>query len=544
MITQIPLSELKFDLNNVRQVSTDKMADQQLEASIASKGLLHNLVVTKNGSGYIVIDGNRRLAALKAIANDAYPVPCFIVNEYDQELGLHANMMRQSMHPLDECDVISGIASTGADDYDGIAKRFGQTTKWVMQRIALSDLSEYAKELFRQGKFGMSVASALCIGTHEQQDQFLRGYEDTKYINPDQAKHFVTRGKANINKLLYDFDSLSEDQKQKLKIETDLFDDVSYATDINEFNHIQYHYISEKKKEYLKTFEDVEVHFDKHDFEITGLRHMKKRYDWKLSDFDSSNSIMVITYNRDTFTYNESVYQRYDLEEIDNQVEVNDEDEEQEELTPLNMSNAQLQQVHGYFADYLRREMFQTPMSYLRLCKALVAHRVLHLGFEWANRVGNVIVESQLNSDYKTDEEPDGYTEPNFQEYIDTHKLALDSWRHDHDGTAVHYCLTLPDEELDKLFVAAILRTISKADFQREDCNTLFRVSEHADMEWFRPDSKWLNKYKVEQLDMLSQEFIGGTFGTSKKEKINKLLEFSDLLAKFNPYGSWPQKSE
>jgi len=544
MITQIPLSELKFDLNNVRQVSTDKMADQQLEASIASKGLLHNLVVTKNGSGYIVIDGNRRLAALKAIANDAYPVPCFIVNEYDQELGLHANMMRQSMHPLDECDVISGIASTGADDYDGIAKRFGQTTKWVMQRIALSDLSEYAKELFRQGKFGMSVASALCIGTHEQQDQFLRGYEDTKYINPDQAKNFVTRGKADINRLLYDFDSLSEDQKQKLKIETDLFDDVSYATDMNEFNHLQYEYISEKKKEYLKRFEDVEVHFDKHDFEITGLRHMRKRYDWKLSDFDASNSIMVITYNRDTFTYSESVYQRYDLEEIDNQVEVNDEGEEQEELTPLNMSNAQLQQVHGYFADYLRREMFKTPMSYLRLCKALVAHRVLHLGFEWANRVGNVIVESQLNSDYKTDEEPDGYTEPYFQEYIDTHKLALDSWRHDNDGTAVHYCLTLPDEELDKLFVAAILRTISKADFQREDCKTLFNVNEQANMEWFRPDSKWLNKYKVEQLDMLSQEFIGGTFGTSKKEKINKLLEFSDLLAKFNPYGSWPQKSE
>ena len=542
MITQIPLSELKFDLNNVRQVSTDKMADQQLEASIASKGLLHNLVVTKNGSGYIVIDGNRRLAALKAIANDAYPVPCFIVNEYDQELGLHANMMRQSMHPLDECDVISGIASTGADDYDGIAKRFGQTTKWVMQRIALSDLSEYAKELFRQGKFGMSVASALCIGSHEQQDQFLRGYEDTKYINPDQAKNFVTRGKADINRLLYDFDSLSEDQKQKLKIETDLFDDVSYATNMNEFNHLQYEYISEKKKEYLKRFEDVEVHFDKHDFEITGLRHMRKRYDWKLSDFDASNSIMVITYNRDTFTYSESVYQRYDLEEIDNQV--NDEDEEQEELTPLNMSNAQLQQVHGYFADYLRREMFKTPMSYLRLCKALVAHRVLHLGFEWANRVGNVIVESQLNSDYKTDEEPDGYTEPYFQEYIDTHKLALDSWRHDNDGTAVHYCLTLPDEELDKLFVAAILRTISKADFQREDCKTLFNVNEQANMEWFRPDSKWLNKYKVEQLDMLSQEFIGGTFGTSKKEKINKLLEFSDLLAKFNPYGSWPQKSE
>ena len=207
------------------------------------------------------------------------------------------------------------------------------------------------------------------------------------------------------------------------------------------------------------------------------------------------------------------------------------------------MSNAQLQQVHGYFADYLRRQMFETPLSYLRLCKALVAHRVLHLSYEWANRVGNVIVESQLGSDYKKDEEPNDYTDPNFETFIEDHKFALDAWRRDNDGTAVHYCLTLSDEELDKLFVAAILRTISKADIQREDCETLFRTNLNAEMEWFKPDATWLNKYNVEQLDMLSQEFIGGTFGTNKKEKINKLLEFSDLLARFNPYGSWPQSS-
>jgi len=542
MLQQIPLSELKFDSNNVRKVSTDKIADQQLEASIASKGLLHNLVVTKNGSGYIVIDGNRRLKALKALANDSYPVSCFLVENYDPELGLHANMMREAMHPLDECDVISGIASTGGDDYDGIAKRFGQTTKWVMQRLALADLSETAKEQFRQNKFGMSVATALCIGTHEQQDKFLDMYADHDYINSNTAKSFLTKDKAKTSDLLFDINSLSESDVKQLQIETDLFDDVSYITNMNQFNSLQYEYISQRKKHFESMYEDVEVHFDKMDFEILSLRYLKKIYNPD-ENIDTKNCIMVITYDRERFRYQESVFQRYEVEEIESQVTDDDGEVEKEKLTPLNMSNAQLQQVHGYFADYLRRQMFETPLSYLRLSKALVAHRVLHLSYEWANRVGNVIVESQLGSDYKKDEEPNDYTDPNFETFIEDHKFALDAWRRDNDGTAVHYCLTLSDEELDKLFVAAILRTISKADIQREDCQTIFNNNMYAEMEWFRPDATWLNKYNVEQLDMLSQEFIGGTFGTNKKEKINKLLEFSDLLARFNPYGSWPQSS-
>ncbi len=544
MLSQIPLSELKFDLNNVRKVSTDKIAYQQLEASIASKGLLHNLVVTKNGNGYIVIDGNRRLEALKALANDTFPVPCFVVDSYDRELGLHANMMREAMHPLDECDVIAGIASTGADDYDGIAKRFGQTTKWVMQRLALADLSETAKEQFRQNKFGMAVASALCIGSHEQQDQFLDMYEESTYINANQATHMMTKNKAKTTDLLFDIDSLSEHELSQLNIESDLFSDVSYITNMNHFNSLQYEYISQQKSEYQKVYEDVEVYFDKMDFEIPSLRMFKKIYDVEQTEFNKANAIMVITYDRERFRYNESVFQRYEVEEINDQASDENGEVVEDNITPLNMSNAQEQQVHGYFADFIRREMFQTPMLNFRLCKALVAHRVLHLGFEWANRVGNVIVESKLNSDYKRDEQPDDYTDPNFEKFIDDHKLALDTWRHDNDGTAVHYCLTLEDEVLDKLFVAAVIRTIDKTDIQRDDCKTLFNTDEYANMEWFRPDATWLNKYKVEQIDMLSQEFIGGTFGTNKKEKINKLLEFKDLLAKFNPYGSWPQKSE
>ena len=64
---QIPLNQLKPAKNNVRKVQSSSESLNALAASIESQGLLHNLVIRKNGKGYEVIDGNRRLEALKQL---------------------------------------------------------------------------------------------------------------------------------------------------------------------------------------------------------------------------------------------------------------------------------------------------------------------------------------------------------------------------------------------------------------------------------------------------------------------------------------------
>ena len=92
MQTQIKLKELKHSPNNVRQVKASDSSLHSLTESIRSKGLLHNLVVSKNGKGYNVIDGNRRLDALNKIYKDkATPINCVVIEEDDTEVGLHAN---------------------------------------------------------------------------------------------------------------------------------------------------------------------------------------------------------------------------------------------------------------------------------------------------------------------------------------------------------------------------------------------------------------------------------------------------------------------
>ena len=80
---KIPLNQLKPDTNNIRKVKANNL--DALFASIQSRDLLHNLVVKNNGTGYIIIDGNRRFKALQEIygAESIEPVECKVIDEHD-----------------------------------------------------------------------------------------------------------------------------------------------------------------------------------------------------------------------------------------------------------------------------------------------------------------------------------------------------------------------------------------------------------------------------------------------------------------------------
>jgi len=82
MSSYIPLNQLVIPDRNVRVVSASKEADKELIASIASQGVLQNLVVIPSAKGKKeVVAGGRRLASLHYLASKGEieqdcPVPC------------------------------------------------------------------------------------------------------------------------------------------------------------------------------------------------------------------------------------------------------------------------------------------------------------------------------------------------------------------------------------------------------------------------------------------------------------------------------------
>ena len=167
----IQLNQLKHNPTNVRVVKADNL--DKLIASIKSRDLLHNLVVQKNGTGFNVIDGNRRLEALYAIHGKSsnVEIECKVIDENATEVGAMANMLREGMHPLDEAEAINNVMTDGQADYDTLAANWGQTRKWVMQRVALAELSENVKESFRNRDFNLGIAQLFTNVDKQTQDK-------------------------------------------------------------------------------------------------------------------------------------------------------------------------------------------------------------------------------------------------------------------------------------------------------------------------------------------------------------------------------------
>lgn len=531
----IQLSELKHSPTNVRQVKSSKESIAQLAASIQSKGLLHNLVVVKNGSGYNVVDGNRRLDALNQLFKDdkSKLINCVVLENNDDEVGLHANMMREDMHPLDECDVIHALVADGSEDFDSVAKRFGQTKRWVEQRVSLSELSDKAKEMFRAYKFNLAVAQALTLGNHEKQDEYLS--QDIDSYHAESTKRAMTNAKIPVSAALFVID---ENNTKLLDIEEDLFGGDAYITNRGAFEHLQESHIFNICQEYRRRYMDVIYLKDQYHWDSPECKTLDAVYgdDHGYADQDI---IMVVTYNSIRYTLDEKLMVMRDIKEAQ---EAQDQavEEEEEIVTPVVMSNPQFELVHAYFADYLLTACWKTgDRSYLdKLAKSLLCHRKLGYTYSGLNRVGHIYADEQ--SLFPRDEEPDGYTTPPYITLIEKHKDMANA-AFERDGTSpLDYCMSLDTQELDALFLACCFTGISRYDIRHEELKKHLGDPDQFER-WFKPDEKWLNKYKANQLSMLEDYLFGKVSTDSRANRIKAIREHLQKDPDFDPYGYWPQ---
>lgn len=182
-ITDIPLSKLTSAKPNVRKTSTATL--EPLIASIRAHGLIQNLTVrpilNKKGvttGRYAVVAGNRRLAALKALAEAGEiegntSLPCHMLDDTnsDTEIGLAENVVREAMHPADQFEAFDALAKTGTP-VDDIAARFGVSVLTVRQRLKLASVSPALFDAYRAGDMTLEQLMAFTIhDDHAEQEK-------------------------------------------------------------------------------------------------------------------------------------------------------------------------------------------------------------------------------------------------------------------------------------------------------------------------------------------------------------------------------------
>lgn len=194
MISQIPLSKLGPSPRNVRKHS-DPAADAELKASIASVGLLQNLLVRPAPKGrYTVEAGERRRQALMALADDKvlprdHPVSCLVLEPSGAdavEASLAENFHRLNMNPADEAQAFATLIAEGASAED-VARRFGLTVRFVEGRLRLANLAPVVFAALAAGDITLDLAKAY--GATSDREIQARVFEQisTAYYAPNAA---------------------------------------------------------------------------------------------------------------------------------------------------------------------------------------------------------------------------------------------------------------------------------------------------------------------------------------------------------------------
>lgn len=237
-ITTLPLSQLRIDEKaNVRKIG--RGAEASFIASIKALGVKQPLIVRPNGSGHVVTDGGKRLAALQALAKTGdvpadHPVPVIVENVNDavaRETSLSLNVIRADMHPVDEFRAFHDLHTLDKLSVEEIATRYGINIKHVEQRLALGALDPVILDAWRDGKVNADVAKAFTLCTsRKQQVAIFTTLQKRRDLDPASVRRKIAGLQHNVAKLI-SFVGAAAYEKQGGKITRDLFGGEPVASD-------------------------------------------------------------------------------------------------------------------------------------------------------------------------------------------------------------------------------------------------------------------------------------------------------------------------
>lgn len=237
----IPLAKLIPSAANVRK--TGGASIEELAASIASTGLLNNLVVrpvlqddgTPTGK-YEVVAGGRRLAALKHLAKAKriaknVPVPCNVLDaENPTEVSLAENVIRLAMHPADQFEAFAALVEQGLD-VEEIAARFGTSSGQVKKLLRLSAVSPHLVTVYREG--GMTLEQLMAFAVTDDHEAQERVWSEKLERNPSGIRRALTEAWVDVGHRYARFVGIDAYVAAGGTVERDLFQEQheGYLTD-------------------------------------------------------------------------------------------------------------------------------------------------------------------------------------------------------------------------------------------------------------------------------------------------------------------------
>lgn len=207
----LPVGSIQPNPAQPRKIFHQEALDE-LANSIRRHGILQPLSVRRQGVGYELIAGERRLRA--GILAGLTEVPCIIMRMDDKESGIAAlmeNLQRQDLDYIEEARGIQLLMEQGLYSQEQVAALLGKSQSGIANKLRLLRHSDRVLEALRNAQLTERHARALLRLEAEPQKLQAIGYIQKHALSVARTERYVQqlldgqqerKGRANVGLFL------------------------------------------------------------------------------------------------------------------------------------------------------------------------------------------------------------------------------------------------------------------------------------------------------------------------------------------------------
>lgn len=174
---------------------------EKLTESIKQQGILQPILIRKDGNGYELIAGERRLKAAKMAG--LAQVPAIIREIKDNELleiSIVENIQRENLNPMEEAEAYKRLMNEFELTQEQVAIRVGKSRSAVANFLRLPNLPKEIQKSIMDGIISMGHARAILGLDHSAQQRAVWRHIISKNLSVRQTEVLVKAFKENRQK--------------------------------------------------------------------------------------------------------------------------------------------------------------------------------------------------------------------------------------------------------------------------------------------------------------------------------------------------------
>ncbi len=179
----------------------DQESLSELMVSIAQIGLIQPLTVRRQGDGYELISGERRLRACRALGMQE--IPCIITEAGEERsayMAIVENIQRRDLHYLDEAECYHNLLHTYDLSQEQLAIRIGKSQSFLSNKLRLLRLPKAMRVKIRDANLSERHARALLQLPDEESQWSVLDTILKRGLTVKETEQLIAQRKARMGK--------------------------------------------------------------------------------------------------------------------------------------------------------------------------------------------------------------------------------------------------------------------------------------------------------------------------------------------------------